>query len=76
MYYSTVDFSRYLTISSNLIVLDVMITLDLHNLSLFPHYSVMPIDSIVNGALITTSENKLWVLLSPRESQSYAQTNG
>ena len=39
-------------------------------------YSVMPIDSIVNGALITKSEDKLWVLLSPRESQAYAQTNG
>jgi hypothetical protein len=39
-------------------------------------YSVMPIDSIVNGALITKSEDKLWVLLSPRESQAYAKTNG
>jgi hypothetical protein len=29
MYYSTVDFIRYLIISSNLIVLDVMIILDL-----------------------------------------------
>jgi len=39
-------------------------------------YSVMPIDSIINGAIITSSENKSWVLLSPRESTAYAQTNG
>ena len=38
-------------------------------------YSVMPIASIINGALITTSENKLWVLMSPRESKAYEQTN-
>jgi hypothetical protein len=31
---------------------------------------VMPIDSIVNGALITKSENKLWVLFSPSENQA------
>ena len=38
-------------------------------------YSVMPIASIINGALITRSENKLWVLMSPRESKAYEQTN-
>jgi hypothetical protein len=38
-------------------------------------YSVMPITSIINGALITRSENKLWVLMSPRESKAYEQTN-
>jgi hypothetical protein len=37
MYYSTVDFSRYLIISSNLIVLDVMVTPPgQKNLSYFP----------------------------------------
>jgi hypothetical protein len=38
-------------------------------------YSVMPVTSIVNGALITRSENKLWVLLSPRETKAYEMTN-
>jgi hypothetical protein len=38
-------------------------------------YSVMPINSIVNGAIITRSENQLWVLLSPREAKAYEQTN-
>ena len=38
-------------------------------------YSVMPINSIVNGAIMTRSENQLWVLLSPREAKAYEQTN-
>jgi hypothetical protein len=38
-------------------------------------YSVMPITSIVNGAVIIRSEDKLWVLLSPREARAYEQTN-
>jgi hypothetical protein len=38
-------------------------------------YSIMPITSIVNGAIITCSENKLWVLLSPRETFAYELTN-
>ena len=38
-------------------------------------YSIMPITSIANGAIITCSENKLWVLLSPREAYSYELTN-
>ena len=38
-------------------------------------YSIMPISSIINGALITRSENKLWVLMSPRETKAYEQTN-
>ena len=38
-------------------------------------YSVMPINSIVNGAIITRSENQLWVLLSPREAKAYENTN-
>ena len=38
-------------------------------------YSIMPITSIVNGAIITPSENKLWVLLSPRETFAYELTN-
>jgi hypothetical protein len=38
-------------------------------------YSVMPINSIVNGAIITRSENQLWVLLSPREAKAYEKTN-
>ncbi len=37
-------------------------------------YSVMPITSIVNGALITRFENKFWVLLSPRETNAYELT--
>jgi hypothetical protein len=39
-------------------------------------FSVMPIDSVINGALVTKSEDKLWVLLSPRETKAYAKTNG
>ena len=38
-------------------------------------YSVMPINCIVNGAIITRSENQLWVLLSPRETKAYEKTN-
>ncbi len=38
-------------------------------------YSIMPIASIINGALITRSENKLWVLMSPRETKAYERTN-
>ena len=38
-------------------------------------YSIMPITCIVNGAIITSSENKLWVLLSPRETSAYELTN-
>jgi hypothetical protein len=38
-------------------------------------YSIMPITSIVNGAIITCSEQKLWVLLSPRETFAYELTN-
>ena len=38
-------------------------------------YSVMPINCIVNGAIITRSENQLWVLLSPRETTAYEKTN-
>ena len=38
-------------------------------------YSIMPITCIVNGAIITPSENKLWVLLSPRETSAYELTN-
>lgn len=38
-------------------------------------YSIMPITCIVNGAIITRSENKLWVLLSPRETSAYELTN-
>jgi hypothetical protein len=38
-------------------------------------YSVMPVSSIVNGAFIIRSENKLWVLLSPREMKAYEMTN-
>ncbi len=37
-------------------------------------YSIMPLTSIVNGALIVESENKRWVLLSPREADAYAHT--
>ena len=39
------------------------------------NYSIMPITCIVNGAIITRSENKLWVLLSPRETSAYELTN-
>ena len=38
-------------------------------------YSVMPINSIVHGAIITRSENQFWVLLSPREAKAFEQTN-
>ncbi len=38
-------------------------------------YSVMPVTSIINGAIITRAENKYWVLLSPRESLAYEMTN-
>ena len=38
-------------------------------------YSVMPINSIVNGAIISRSENQFWVLLSPREAKAFEQTN-
>ncbi len=38
-------------------------------------YSVMPVTSIINGAITTRAENKLWVLLSPRESLAYEMTN-
>jgi hypothetical protein len=38
-------------------------------------YSIMPITSIVNGAIITCSEKKLWVLLSQRETFAYELTN-
>ena len=38
-------------------------------------YSVLPINCIVNGAIITRSENQLWVLLSPRETTAYEKTN-
>jgi len=38
-------------------------------------YSFMPITSIVNGAIITCSEKKLWVLLSQRETFAYELTN-
>jgi hypothetical protein len=38
-------------------------------------YSIMPINSIVNGAIITRSENKLWVLLSQRKTFAYELTN-
>jgi hypothetical protein len=38
-------------------------------------YSVMPVTSIINGAIITRTENKYWVLLSPRESLAYEMTN-
>ncbi len=38
-------------------------------------YSVMPINCIVNGAIIVRSENKFWVLLSPREAKAYEQSN-
>jgi hypothetical protein len=38
-------------------------------------YSIMPINSIVNGAIITRSEDRLWVLLSQRETFTYELTN-
>ena len=37
-------------------------------------YSLMPITSIVNGAIIVESEKKRWVLLSPREADAYEHT--
>ena len=37
-------------------------------------YSLMPITSIVNGAIIVESEKKHWVLLSPREADAYEHT--
>jgi hypothetical protein len=52
-----------------------LVQLELRPQNVTKSYSVMPISSIVNGALIITSENKLWVLLSPRESIAYEQTN-
>jgi hypothetical protein len=38
-------------------------------------YSLKPITSIVNGALIVESEKKRWALLSPREADAYEHTN-
>ena len=37
-------------------------------------YSLMPLTSIVNGALIVESEKKRWVLFSPREADAYKHT--
>jgi hypothetical protein len=37
-------------------------------------YSLMPITSIVNGALIVESEKKRWVLLSPRQADACKHT--
>ena len=37
-------------------------------------YSLMPLTSIVNGALIVESEKKRWVLFSPREADAYKRT--
>ncbi len=37
-------------------------------------YSLMPLTSIVNGALIVESEKTRWVLFSPREADAYEHT--
>ncbi len=52
-----------------------LIQLELRPQNVTKSDSVMPISCIVNGALIITSEKKLWILLSPRESIPYEQTN-
>ena len=38
-------------------------------------YSVMPIESVLNGAVVLPSGSFFWVLQSPREAEAYANAN-